>query len=180
MAFINGNKIALSPRLIIVNKHKLINKITLPEAASSISLNVDSDGAPFSLNSLLLGFNIIPDFDTASTKGLSLRVATDDKKRYLCHQTLGFGATYIGATGVIKADFIGGVTVSEAYKGLYKADSNLVGNSSRISEHFICNNVNAPITDLTIYFYDANANKYVTLKAGSTIELWGCDCENLS
>ncbi len=159
---------------------RLINKIALPEEASCISLNLDSEGNPFLLKNLLLSFNIIPDFDTASTKGLSLRVATDNKKRYLCHQTLSFGATYIGATGIIKADFIGGVTVSEAYKGLYKADSNLVGNSSRVSEHFICNNVNAPITDLTIYFYDADAKKYVTLKAGSTIELWGCDCENLS
>lgn len=188
MAIINGKNIALSPRLTVVNntfvnKLKFIGKSTLSADAAGFSFDADIDGKAFSLQSLYLAFNIVPDWESTSNRVLSLRAYTNIQPtyvRYLCHKQIDFGDTGYGLIGILKSEFLGGITTSEVRSHKYKEGVKLAGTAN---EHAICavsNSVNEPITDLTLYFYDTTAKKRVTLKAGSTIELWGCDYENLS
>ena len=161
------------------NGLRLINKITLSEDAELYSVDLDSDGKAFSVQPFYVVFNLMPDFETATTRSLSLRMTTDRYERFLCMSTVTFATDYVGVMGVLKAEIIGGITVSEVKKYTYKS-SILAGKMSFSPFCAISNNMSNPIKAVDVYLYDNNARKKVTLKAGSTIELWGCDYENLS
>jgi hypothetical protein len=162
------------------NALRFINKIELSEDASGFSVDADTDGNPFSCQTLYIAFDVKPDFDTATTRTLSFRVGTDGNARFLCYRSIGFLSTHEGTTGILKAEFIGGITTSEMRQNAYNSDTQLKGTSQEYAICTISNRVKKPFTNFQVYLYDASAGRRVTMKAGSKIEVWGCNYDNLS
>ncbi|MEE1279464.1 MAG: hypothetical protein UHH95_01365 [Oscillospiraceae bacterium] len=166
---------------IAKTKPRLINRITLTEDVKYILCNLDSEGKPFSVQPFYVVFDILPDFEVATTRTLSFRANTSANKRFLSIASTTFGEKQVGLAGVLKVDIIGGMTVSEVIKFPHKDGQEFTGNQAISPVCSLSNNWTNPISSVKVYFYDSGLEgNYVPLKAGSTIELWGCDYENLS
>ncbi len=154
-----------------INVIKKIRRIELGagETASQLTVSTDENNKPVNLNIAYITAHFI--FEATDTNAtIRIRTSLADGRYFILQSGVSRKSGSITAGG--HATAFGGKIISDfSYQvGVNQGITKATGNYSTVSSGAI---INANIPSVEAWLYDAS-NQYITLQAGSFLEVWGC------
>ncbi len=154
-----------------INAIRKIRRIELGtgETASQLTVSTDENNKPVNLNIAYITAHFI--FEATDTNAtIRIRTSAADGRYFILQSGVSRKSGSITAGG--HATAFGGKIISDfSYQdGVNQGTAKATGNYSTVSSSAI---INANIPSVEAWLYDAS-NQYITLQAGSFLEVWGC------
>lgn len=148
---------------------RLINSITVADGktATALKISKDVDGAKFSLHNIMFAARL----NLSSAQNVTIRLRTDNGKRYLVYQSGVAANKIIFVSGESKVFTLGTHTIAE----YITENVDLIGTRPGTAVQTFASEANSKknISDVEIFLYDTT-NQFVELQPGTTLEVWGC------
>lgn len=169
ISMLDRNGEAVGSGVTLPSGLRLINSITVADGktATALKISEDVDGAKFSLHNIMFAARL----NLSSSQNVTIRLRTDNGKRYLIYKAGVAANTIIFVSGESKVFNAGTYTNAEYLTSTTEPQGTISGNAFQTFASEATSKTN--ISDIEIFLYDTT-NQFVELQPGTTLEVWGC------